>query len=397
MRGGPPTRVLLDLTAMDRVHTIDQEGMTVTVEAGIRWSKLIHQLDREGLQLGFRGPYGGNAATVAGSVSSNSIGYGSSKHGNCGDSVVALEVVLPTGEVLRTGSGWRREAARAGSGMPSLFARYCTFNDLTGLFIGDHGMLGVKTAVTLRLYPKSQGEAFLDFKFTSIHDAAKAMLEIQRRHLAEELVLACDRETITNIAPEYLEQHPDLAAVMAVIIQEPTQEIADAKRELATKLATESGGQRLGAFYSKTHWMGMFDQVQPLFEQGFWWNTCHLRPIPTLPALIEQAHSLFQRHCLKEKNITWVASALGVGHCHCSGWITLFLGKGAREEDLKACWQELKELELKLDAVPYWSGLLWEPHILPRTAKPLLGLVATLKKALDPNNILHPSTFGLGG
>lgn len=128
--GAPLPRVagaiMLDLTGMDRVKEVDEDTQTVTVQGGVRWAQLIHELNLKGYKLGFRGPYGGNAGTIGGSLSVNTVGCGASKWGGACNSVVSLEVVLPTGEVIRTGSGWSPAAKR--------FARYATFNDLTGLF-----------------------------------------------------------------------------------------------------------------------------------------------------------------------------------------------------------------------------------------------------------------------
>jgi FAD/FMN-containing dehydrogenase len=62
--------VMLDMVRRDKVINIDEDVMTVTVEAGLRWAELIHRLDEKGYKLGFRGPYGGNVGTVGGSVTS---------------------------------------------------------------------------------------------------------------------------------------------------------------------------------------------------------------------------------------------------------------------------------------------------------------------------------------
>ncbi|MFW9802212.1 MAG: FAD-binding oxidoreductase, partial [Candidatus Thorarchaeota archaeon] len=140
-----PGAVMLDMVKMDKIVEINENVMTVTVEAGQRWAELIHRLDEKGYKLGFRGPYGGNVGTVGGSTSINSIGYAASKYGPSTEGVVSLEVVLASGDVIKTGTGWNEGA--------ELFGRYSTYNDLTGIFLGDHGTLGIKTKVTLKIYP----------------------------------------------------------------------------------------------------------------------------------------------------------------------------------------------------------------------------------------------------
>ncbi|MCK4962595.1 MAG: FAD-binding oxidoreductase, partial [Anaerolineales bacterium] len=185
--------VMLDMASMDQIVAINEDVMTVTVEAGLRWAELIHRLDEKGYKLGFRGPYGGNAGTVGGSTSINSIGYAASKYGPSTEGVVSLEVILANGNIVQTGTGWKEGATP--------FARYSAFNDLTGVFLGDHGTLGVKTKVTLKIYPKAEFITYGDFGFKTLEEACAAFLEVQKRGLTEELNLLCDRQSTDTFFP----------------------------------------------------------------------------------------------------------------------------------------------------------------------------------------------------
>jgi len=199
-----PNVVMLDLVNMDKVIKIDDDVMTVTVEAGLRWAELIHRLYERGFKLGFRGPYGGNAGTVGGSVSINSIGYAASKYGPSTEGVVSLEVVLANGEVIRTGTGWNPDA--------QIFGRYSAFNDLTGIFLGDHGTLGIKTKVTLKIYPKAEHLTYGDFGFKTLKEATDFMLEAQRYGFTEELILLADRQSTETFFPGLLNKHKEIHA-----------------------------------------------------------------------------------------------------------------------------------------------------------------------------------------
>jgi len=392
INGAPLPRVqgaiMLDLTRMDRLLDLDEDTMTVTVEAGLRWAELIHLLRERGFKLGFRGPYGGNAGTIGGSLSSNSVGCGSSMWGSACDSVVGLEVVLPTGEVLRTGSGWNPSS--------KLFTRYSSFNDLTGLFLGDHGTLGVKTKATLKIYPLPEGAAFADYGFTSIKDCSRAMYEIQKRKLAEEIVILGDRNSIDLLASTYLETFDNLECILAVIVEDVDEQVANRKREIIDSLAKQAGGRALGTFLSRAHWLDMFNLTQSLFDAGFWYNTCHLRPIQTLPDVVEAAARIFEKYRLKERGANWIISALAADRCYCTGWITIFMGPSSNKDVVEAAWQELKKIEMETGgAVPYWNGPLWEEETLRRVSAGFYEALKRIKKALDPNSILHPMVFGL--
>ncbi|NMC06488.1 MAG: FAD-binding oxidoreductase [Candidatus Lokiarchaeota archaeon] len=380
--------IMIDFTRMDQVITLDEDAMTVTVQPGITWSRLIHDLKEKGYKLGFRGPYGGNAGTVAGALSANSIGCGASAHGGAPDSVVGLEVVLASGEVIKTGSGWKEKA-----GPNDVFARFCTYNDITGLFLGDHGTLGLKTAATLKIFPIPRGTAYFDMGFPDIHSGTRAFQEIQKEHLAEEIVMLGDDNSIELLVSSYQSTFPDVHCLFGVIIEETDERIADIKKETCEKIARKHGGKPIGQFLAKAHWNNMFNLTQSLFEEGFWHNTCHLRKISTLPGIIEQFHAIAKKHDLKANEINWIISALGVAHCYTSGWITLFLKDKSKQRILDAAWGELKASEIASGGVPYWTGKLWEPYVLPITNKAFLDVVERVKEALDPDNLIHPQVF----
>nr|MDO8115257.1 FAD-binding oxidoreductase [Candidatus Sigynarchaeota archaeon] len=391
--GAPIPRVdnaiMIDFTRMDKILSIDDDAMTVRVQSGITWSRLIHELKEKGFKLGFRGPYGGNAGTVGGSLSANSIGCGASAHGGACDNVTNIEVVLANGDTVRTGSAWKD----ANPGIKSAFARYCTFNDITGIFLGDHGSLGLKVAATLKIFPLAKGVSYFDMGFPDAQSGVKAFHEIQKNHLAEEIVMLGDVNSIELLASSYRSTFPDVNCIFGIIIEEADEKIADIKKDLCEKIARKYGGKPIGTFLSKAHWLNMFNLVQSLFEEGFWYNTCHIRPISTLPALIDRFHEIAKKHELKKHNINWILSALGVDHCFTSGWITLFLKDKAKKPILETAWKELKEYEIEANGVPYWTGKLWEPYALPVANETFLDVMRKVKQALDPDNLIHPQTF----
>ncbi len=176
-----PQSVIVDFGRMDRVVEVEPENMFVTVEAGCTWKTLYETLEPLGVRTPFWGPLSGRMATVGGSLSQNAVLWGSARYGVSAESVLGLEVVLADGTLLVTGSGGT--SGDSGAGVP-FFRHYGP--DLTGLFLGDTGALGIKARATLRLIQAPAASRHASFSFTSHGDLAAAMTEIARSGLAAE-------------------------------------------------------------------------------------------------------------------------------------------------------------------------------------------------------------------
>ena len=165
-----PGAVLFDLTTMDKILDINEDDMTVTVEAGCAWAKLYAALAPRGLRTPMWGTLSGLKASIGGAISQNGMFWGSGRHGSASLSCQALEVVLADGTVMRTGSDFSRPYGP----------------DLTGLFCGDTGALGIKAIVTLRLIREAEHNAYASFVFDDHKSWLAASSEIERQEIATE-------------------------------------------------------------------------------------------------------------------------------------------------------------------------------------------------------------------
>lgn len=155
--------LVIDTGALDRIVAVNDQDMLVTVEPGISWQALDAALAPRGLKVPFVGTFSGLSASVGGTVSQNANGHGSNAAGISADSVVAIEALLPSGETVRTGT----------AGATVTGAHYRNYGpDLAGLFTGDAGTLGIKTAITLRLLrrkPAFEAASFAFPDFATLH------------------------------------------------------------------------------------------------------------------------------------------------------------------------------------------------------------------------------------
>lgn len=162
----PSKGIVVDMQGMNQILDLDTDNKTVTVQGGAKLKHVEAKLSAEGFSL-FQFPQSLELVTVGGYISTLGTGQYSSLYGGVEDSVLRLEVVLPTGEVVWT----RKRGAPRSSVGP----------DLSRLFIGAEGSFGIITAAELKIHrlPKHVWKAaFTLGNFESGVAAAKSLLEL---------------------------------------------------------------------------------------------------------------------------------------------------------------------------------------------------------------------------
>lgn len=159
--------IALDLSRMNTIDELNSSDLYVVAGAGSTWQQIHDATTALRLRPVIHGPISGSASTLGGAASQNILG---SMHG-----FIGLEVVLPDGRILNTGSRGKRR-------MPSSFYRHFG-PDITGLFLGDAGIFGIKTKVVLQLEKMPAGVAMASFSFSEAAEMAHVMAEVARQGL----------------------------------------------------------------------------------------------------------------------------------------------------------------------------------------------------------------------
>ncbi|KJK43477.1 FAD-linked oxidase [Lentzea aerocolonigenes] len=175
--------VVLVMTKMDAIVEIDADNRLAVVEPGVVNLDLRGAVEKDGLFYP-PDPSSYDWCTIGGNLSTNAGGLCCVKYGVTTDSVLGLEVVLADGEVLRTG----RRTVKGVAGY-----------DLTKLFVGSEGTLGVITKATLALKPLPQAPATLVAAFSSTAAAGAAVSRIVREGLVPSLMEIMDRTAIEAV------------------------------------------------------------------------------------------------------------------------------------------------------------------------------------------------------
>lgn len=177
--------IMLDMRALCQIQHISQDDLYVTVQAGCTWAALDQALEPLGLRAKFWGPFSGGTATIGGSLSQGTANNASAQIGTSASCVLGYEIVTGSGDVLNTGKD-------AQDGHKPFTRNYGP--DLTSLFSNDAGALGIKTAATLMLEPRPKAYGGVSFAFENFEAVIAACKAGAASGLAS-AIIAMDAET----------------------------------------------------------------------------------------------------------------------------------------------------------------------------------------------------------
>ena len=175
--------VVLDLSGLDGIVSLDPIDQVAVVEAGV----VTAVLDRAARGHGLRyapDPASAEISTIGGNIATNAGGMRCVKYGVTREAVLGLDVALADGRLIHTG----RATAKGVAGY-----------DLTSLFVGSEGTLGVIVGARVRLTPLPDRTATAAAVFASVEDAAQACSEIVRHRLVPSLLELLDAATLRVI------------------------------------------------------------------------------------------------------------------------------------------------------------------------------------------------------
>lgn len=278
--------VAIDTSRLDSIVAIEPTDMFVTVEAGCTWAKLKSVLEPLGLRTGFWGPASGRHATIGGALSQHAVFFGTTRYGTSASGVLGLTVALPDGRTVDTGSG-------AFEGTTPFF-RYAG-PDLTGPFLGDCGVLGVKLRATLQLHPLPAATTYRGWRFTDRASFCEAFGRIAAQGLASD-VIGAHGDTF------------DLHLAFEGISESHTAEAAD----MAGHICLAAGGISADAGLLGTMHGDPFPTLGMLGSGGRRWipihaivpHSQHAVAIETIDSVIDENRAAMQQHQIESASVS---------------------------------------------------------------------------------------------
>lgn len=223
--------ISIDLREMNKILRTSVEDLDVTVEAGVTRLQLCRSLKNTGVTF-FVDP--GADATIGGMTATRASGTTAVRYGTMRENVLGLTVVLADGRIIKTGSRARKSSAGY---------------DLTHLFVGSEGTLGVITEIVLRLHILPGAISAAVCAFPSIHAAVQTAIEVIQRGISVARVELADEKQLEAINQFSRTELPVLPTLFFEFHGTSERDVSE-QAELVRGIVEENGG--LGFQWKKT-------------------------------------------------------------------------------------------------------------------------------------------------
>ncbi|KAI0362722.1 D-lactate dehydrogenase cytochrome oxidoreductase [Trametes cingulata] len=376
--GYPAGSICVDISAMNKILEIHEDDSDLVCQAGVRWEDINSTLKEKGIPLFF--PLDpGPGATIGGMIGTGCSGTNAVRYGTArGEWFLNVTVVLPNGKVIKT----RRRARKSSAGI-----------DMTKLFIGAEGTLGIVTEATLRLAPVIPSKVAMA-QFPDVERAVAAVQEILNTPAGPHIqcVELLDNHMMKAIADAGLvsETYPINDTLFFKIQGDPAaidstartvQEIVSRHDSMNFKFAkTEDEAEEL--WESRKY--ALMSTIQS--EEGArCWTTDVCVPVSKLPELVHETKKDLEQSKLRST----IVGHVGDGNFHA---FILFQS----DDELKAVSDAVHRLvhrAIALDGTctgEHGVGVGKREYLAEELGPDTVELMWTIKRAIDPLDIMNP-------
>ncbi|KDQ51241.1 hypothetical protein JAAARDRAFT_41303 [Jaapia argillacea MUCL 33604] len=379
-RSTPVGGICVDMSGMDRILEIHEEDSDLVCQPGARWMDVNDTLKEKGIPL-FVPLDPAPGATIGGMLATgcsgtNAVRYGTAK----GEWFLNATVVLPSGEVIKT----RRRARKSSAGF-----------DVTKLFIGAEGTLGIVTEVTVRLAPLLPTTVAV-VHFPDVQKATEAVREIMNRGVGIQCVELVDDEFMHATNLFHRPSPPKYAIKDSLFFkfQGPSQaslkETAAIVKSIVEKKEYGGSGWKLAKNEQEAGdiWMDRKNAHYAglgLLEGARGWATDVCVPFSKLPQLVYET-----KKDIKDSGIvSHIVGHVGDGNFH-----ALLLFRDDRElETVRELVHRMVERAISLDGTctgEHGVGMGKKEYLYEELGEGTVELMKNIKRTIDPHNLFNP-------
>jgi glycolate oxidase len=368
--------IVLSLTRMIDILEIDTVNMVAVVQPGVVTGKLQAAVAKRGLYYP-PDPASLRATTIGGNVGMNAGGPHALKYGVTSDYVMGLEVVLPSGEVIRTG----------GKAIKNV-----TGYNLTQLFVGSEGTLGVITETTLRLIPQPETSGSVLAAFADLDDAATLVNRILHAGVTPAVIEIMDQMTIQTV-DDYLQSGlPREAAALLLIQVDGVQAAVEQELGIVTQLCRDNKATMVEVASTAEEEEKLWKARQSISP-----SLTRVRPnklgedisVPreAIPAVVRRIQEISS-----QRNLPIVIFGhISDGNLHPN--ILFDQADPDEMERVELASEDIFEVATSVEGTlsgEHGIGLLKQKYLSLDLSDGTVEVMRAIKKALDPHNILNP-------
>jgi glycolate oxidase len=373
--------VVLDLNHMKNIIKISIEDRLAVVQPGVVYADLEKALAPYGFFFP-PDPASGSVCTLGGNVATNAGGVKGAKYGTTRDYVLGLEVVLPDGRVMRTGS----KAMKCVSGY-----------DLTRLMVGSEGTLGVITEIALKINPRPTATSTAQATFNNLEDAGNAVTQIMYSGIIPSVLEILDKHTILAINQNTDLNLPEVDAMLLVETDGYTREETDYQLEKAIAVFEKNNPKEIKRAKSEEEAADLWKARKSAYAVLARIKTHFVLEDVTVPmgnisALLKGIEEIADKYNLQ---IATFGHA-GDGNLH-----PQILYDGYNPDEVKrvqAAVADLFQLSIDLNGTltgEHGIGISKAPFMELEHDSTAMSVMRRIKKTFDPNNILNPGKMAL--
>ncbi len=376
--------IMMDLKRLNKVIEIDEKSLTITAQAGINGTQLEWALNEKGLTLPHY-PASANCATLGGYLAPRGTGTISTKYGKAEDMVLAMQIVLPTGEIIRT---------------PPV-PQHASGPDWQRLFLGAEGTFGVITEATMQADYLPEARLLRAVLFENLGNALEAGRLMMTRRLNPLVIRLYDQHSTISQVRRVLGL--DLEGAYMVIGFDGDADIAALQEQKAMAICTELGARDLGREPGERWWNHRYDFYYPPKGLHLPWMYGTTETVTTYDK-IEKLYWA-QKKAVEEGYKKW--NVQYIGHfSHWFHWGVMLYSRFIMEEpptDAQEAIQIHNRIwNTAMTAAMENGGMINEHHgvglKLARFMRRQYGdawpFVLRLKQTIDPNHIMNPGKTG---
>ncbi len=368
--------LVLAMDRLNRILLIDRDNLVAKVEPGVITAQLQEEVEKVGLFYP-PDPASAHVSTLGGNVAECAGGLRGLKYGVTRDYVMGLTVVLPTGEVIKTGG----ETIKGVAGY-----------DLTRLIVGSEGTLAVITSITLRLIPKPAAKKTMAAFFPGISPAIQTVSDIIREKIVPVTLEFLDRLCIDCVRDALGVDIPLETNAMLLIEVDGNKIVVDGEAERIRKICRRSSAIEFriarGLKESERLWEARREVSSSLMK---------LRPGKVSEDVVVPRSRMTELISflgdLRDKYSLPIAAFghAGDGNIH----VNIMMDKEDPKEVAKGdeVVRELFRRVIDLGGTitgEHGVGITKAPYMEMEFSRPTLDLMLRLKNVFDPNGILNP-------